>query len=410
MNHCSSRLTAFAVALLVIGPSALATTPDLVQLRPELLEQTRAAIAAGTPDVLPAYQALIASADGWMEVEPPAVTDKIHPAPSGDPHDYASLQSYQWPDPKKPDGLPWVFRDGERNPLGEEYDRPKLKLIQDAVPDLSLAAWFSGETRYADKAAAMLRTFFLDPATRMNPNLNHAQFSPGGPTGTRYGIIDTAYFPSKYFFDAVTLLPFSADWTEADLVGMREWFGQFLDWLETSELGRDLAENQHNNIRTGYELQRAAIARFIGDDARAMRILEDFGPNVIARQIQPDGSQPDEEWRSKSLGYSAKNVEFLLQVAQLGELVGVDLHRYEAPNGASIRLALDSLIPYWTGDKVWKHEQIRDFRSNRARDALRWAAIGYDTPRYEALIGEVEGNPEADWTTDRVQLLWPANK
>ena len=58
-----------------------------------------------------------------------------------------------------------------------------------AMPLRRLAAAYkiTGENRYATKAAELLRVFFLDPKTRMNPNLQYAQAVPGASPGTQLG-------------------------------------------------------------------------------------------------------------------------------------------------------------------------------------------------------------------------------
>src|SRR5262249_147611 len=43
---------------------------------------------------------------------PYSVMDKKEVAPSGDKHDYLSYARYWWPNPKSPDGLPYIRRDG----------------------------------------------------------------------------------------------------------------------------------------------------------------------------------------------------------------------------------------------------------------------------------------------------------
>ncbi len=42
------------------------------------------------------------------------------------------------------------------------------------VSTLALAWYFTQDNRYAQKAAAQLKSWFIDPQTRMNPNLQYA--------------------------------------------------------------------------------------------------------------------------------------------------------------------------------------------------------------------------------------------
>src|SRR5689334_14284788 len=66
--------------------------------------------AAAQPDAPPAgpLAKLVKDADKALKEGPYAVTQKNHPSPSGDPHDYVSLAPYFWPNPKTADGLPYV--------------------------------------------------------------------------------------------------------------------------------------------------------------------------------------------------------------------------------------------------------------------------------------------------------------
>lgn len=114
-----------------------------------------------------------------LKAEPLSVMMKTKVPASGDRHDYMSLARYFWPDPEKPDGLPYINRDGHSNPELKELDRERLGETAERVTCLSLAYYFTDDERYARKAVELLRTWFLDEDTRMNPNLEYAQMIPG---------------------------------------------------------------------------------------------------------------------------------------------------------------------------------------------------------------------------------------
>ena len=111
---------------------------------------------------------------------------------------------------------------------------------------MAYAYFFSGDAAYAVKAAAILRTWFLAPATRMNPDLTYAQGVPGASTGQPGGIIDTADLP--LVLDAAHLLDGSPAWTAADHTGLQAWVGGYLD-LAADEHGRTGGSGRHQQSR-----------------------------------------------------------------------------------------------------------------------------------------------------------------
>ena len=148
-------------------------------LRPADLEAIKAALPTD-PAIGAAYRDLIVRADKALAAKPASVTDKRSIPLSGDRHDYVSLARYWWPNPANPNGA-YVRRDGDTNPDIESgrFDRAALaRMVRDA-DTLGLAYYYSGERTYADGAARVIRVWFLDPATRMNPNMNFAQAVPG---------------------------------------------------------------------------------------------------------------------------------------------------------------------------------------------------------------------------------------
>src|ERR1039458_4379832 len=64
----------------------------------------------------PALDTLVQQADRELKTGPLSVMHKKLTPSSGDKHDYMSVGPYWWPDPSKPDGLPYIRRDGVINP------------------------------------------------------------------------------------------------------------------------------------------------------------------------------------------------------------------------------------------------------------------------------------------------------
>ena len=49
---------------------------------------------------------------------------------------FIPMADYFWPDPKKPDGLPYINRDGESNPDNFSQHRMAMRDLRDAVAAL----------------------------------------------------------------------------------------------------------------------------------------------------------------------------------------------------------------------------------------------------------------------------------
>lgn len=341
-------------------------------------------------------------ANAALAQEPRSVMDKTVLPPSGDKHDYMSRAPYWWPDPNSPNGLPYIRRDGVSNPeIGQIQDHKNLSNLISETYTLALAYYFLGEEPYAKHASELLQTWFLDPQTRMNPNLEFAQGIPGRNTGRGIGLIETREM--YRLVDAIGLLQGSKSWTAEDQKGMEEWCAKFLDWMIHSPHGKDEAAAK-NNHGTYYDVQVASLALFTGGRAMARRVLESAGERRIATQIEPDGKQPLELARTKALGYSTMNLAGLFELALLGEDVGVDLWNFHTDDGRSIHKALDYLVPYAAGAKKWPYEQIVEYKVSEFSPLLILAASKFKDSDYEELAVKLDA--EALARMDLLPFRW----
>jgi len=344
---------------------------------------------------------LIRDADATLREAPLTVVHKDTIAPSEDNHDYLSLAPYWWPNPMTPDGLPYIRRDGEVNPERETFpNRAQFIRLMSAAWSLSLAFFMTQRADYAAHATTLLRTWFLHPATRMNPHLTYAQIRRGHPGPNPAGIIESRDL--SLVVDAVGLLAGSSTWEQDDTVKIQEWFVQYLAWLRTSPTGVGEA-HARNNHRTWYAQQAASIALFLGRPDLAVEVLHD-AKDAIATQIADDGSQPEELRRTRSWHYSMFNLEAFFRLAALGERVGVDLWRYEAPNGGGIRKALDFLIPNARRERPWPYQSIGEWETSPFADLLVAAAGVYAHPQYRDVAIQID---EDEALSSSLNLLFP---
>ena len=377
------------------------SSPQVFLLDAAQLEISRRAIASDDKDIAPAWATLQRDAQKALAGGTFSIVNKVVIPPSGNKHDYMSQAPYFWPDPKKPDGLPYIRRDGERNPeINKITDHRSIDDLENAVESLALAYYFKGDERYATKAVLLLRAFFLDPATLMNPNLEYAQFIPGINTGRGIGLIETRGFTRVV--DAIGLLEGSQALTPDDARGLKAWFGKFLQWMLDSKNGREEAAAK-NNHGTYYDLQVISYALFVGRKDLARQILEQARQKRIATQIEPDGRQPLELARTKAWSYSNGNLDGLMELATLGERTGVDLWHFQTADGRSIRRALDFLTPVALGESKWQYQEIGGgVKPESLFPLLRRAATAYRDQLYRAVMARVPAvNP-----SDRSRLIY----
>ena len=303
-----------------------------------------------------AYDNLIKLADKALKTELTSVVQKTQTPPSGDKHDYLSLAPYFWPDTTKADGLPWIRKDGQVNPLtrGKNVDEPSKDVMITSAKNLAYAFYFSDDKKYAVRAIEVLQTWFVNADTKMNPNLNFGQGIPGVNTGRGFGIIE--FTGDLDIISAIEMLRLGNTLEEKTDKALTKWLSDYANWMQTSKIG--LAEKATtNNHGTWYDTQVTAILLFLKRDAEAKVVLEAFKKR-IDHQIEADGKQLEELARTKSLSYSTMNLTAFSNIAYLGKAVNVDLWNYTSPKGGSIKKAYDFLQPYAMGAKAWDYPQL----------------------------------------------------
>ena len=363
-------------------------SPKTFVLKGEALDRNFQLIKANDIDKTKALKSLLGKADKILNEEKLySVMNKKQVPPSGDKHDYMSTGPYWWPDPTKPDGLPYIRKDGLRNPTYYDIsDTQEMDRMKDNTETLALAYYFTKEDKYAKYASKLIQTWFLDEATRQNPNLNFGQGIPGKNTGRGIGIIETRGL--FRVVDAAILLQESNQWSKDNHLALQKWFSDYLNWLTTSPIGKDEAD-EHNNHGTHYSVQVIDYALFTGQAEIALAEIETF-KNRMESQLKPDGSQPFELERTKSWDYVNMNLDGYFLVAQLAENSTVNLWQYETKEGKNIKKCLDWMMPFLKNEKKWEHEQIKNVGYGETVRLLKIASQKYSNPDYESLAKAID--------------------
>lgn len=381
-----ARLIVLVSALLSLAPGrAIAEaggTCRTIRLNLDYLALTKQKWLAGDETLSLAMNYLISNADIWMERGPYSVMDKDEIPPSGDKHDFLSYGYYWWPNPDTNDGLPWIRRDGYGNP-DNNIDYDSLNPMSQAVEALTLAYYFTDHEPYAERAAYLLRTFFLDEATLMNPSCYYANVIPGVSPGG-FAVVGFAN-RLRYVFDGAGILERSPAWTEADKQGLQQWCRDLLEFMETTPQG-EAQRDEPSNHGTNYDFLATMLALYADDPNTAREKILSYAQDRMPGQISADGSNPLEMERADNLLYHCYNLRVAFEIAQVGDhLDDVDLWNYETEDGRGLRMALEFLIPYFLEEQEWPYWSGEPFKLTPYRyyRLLRRAALGYDSFRFE---------------------------
>ena len=353
---------------------------------------------------------VLKDAQGYLLDKPITVTAAHSPRSAGGVHDFFSEGDYWWPDPKNPDG-PYVQRDGMTNPDNFVEHRKVLLKLSVQMPALAAAWKLSKERRYADHAAAHLRAWFVDEATRMNPDLQYAQAIHGKSTGRGTGVIDTIHLVEVA--RAAPVVAASGALSPADYTKVKKWFAEYVNWMTTSKNGIEEREAK-NNHGTCWLMQVAAFAKLTDDKKLLSYSADRFKTVIVPGQIEPDGSLPREMARTKPYGYCLFNLEALSTLCQIVSETGDNLWNFATPDGRSVKKAVEYMYPYIKDKKTWpKPPDVMYFEYWPMRqEALLFGGLAYNRSDYLDVWKKLPADSDVDEVIRnyfiRQPVLWVA--
>ena len=335
---------------------------------------------------------ILKAADAALTAAPISITAFPAAASPGGPNDFYSNADYFWPDPAKPGGLPYLQRDGKSYPGIFNRHRMAMRDLRDAVAALGAAYKITGDERYAGKAAELLRVFFIDAKTRMNPNFDFAQVAPGHGGGRSYGIIDGLHFIEIPV--AIAAMQKSPAFTPELTAGLKRWFADMSHWMITSKNGKREAAAK-NNHAVAFWLQIACFARLTGDEKLLAECRRQFKEVFVKKQMAADGSFPAELKRTKPYAYSIFQLDNMAAICQVLSTPDDDLWKFELPDGRGMHKAMAYLHPFLADKSKWPLKpDVQAWAGWPARQpSLLFAGLAYDEPGYVELWKRLPADP-----------------
>lgn len=328
------------------------------------------------------YEKLVERSEKALNSKTFSVVNKTGVAASGDKHDYFTMAPYFWPNPDTPDKLPYIRKDGEINPESRTSytDFNEIEGFVNTVKRLGKSYFMTEDKRYADKAIELIKAWFVDPETKMNPHLNYGQGIPGVNDGRCFGIIEFSGF--SHVVTTIEILKLGGCLEPELEKDINAWISDYFHWLSTSELGI-MESTRANNHAVHYDKQLMGLLWYLGRKDEIKTYLEGTVAARIASQVEPDGRMPRELARTKAFTYSCMNLRAFSNLVSYGKRVDVDLWAFETEDGRSLKRAYEFLADYLKNDRPWDYQQITegDYYVRFAHD-LQSVGKRFDIPEF----------------------------
>lgn len=194
--------------------------------------------------------------------------------------------------------------------------------MAEGVQTLGLAYFFSDEELYASAAARLLKTWFLNDDAKLK--------------GARPTVDKTLCLAEM--LDAVILLQDSPSWTDEDREKLMAWFSDYNEYI-LSDKASVAYGNREDERGTAYDYQSCMYAMFTNQSAIARKRIDVITRSRIDR-LQADGAMAGSNWNA-----GTQNILYLVQLAFIGERLGLNLWEYESPRGVTLRKAIEYFFP-----------------------------------------------------------------
>lgn len=345
-------------------------------------------------------QYIIKTATAFLDSLPITVTNSICERSAGGQHDFYSEGDYWWPDPENPDGS-YIQKDGQTNPDNFVAHRLAMIRLSQIVAMQTSAYLLTGDLKFAEATQKHLEAWFVNPETRMNPNLLYVQAIKGKVTGRGIGIIDAIHLIEVA--RSVEILEKNKAGSGQSLTEIKNWFSEFVTWLTTHQYGID-EMNAKNNHGTCWVMQVGMFARLVGNKQVLELCRERFKNVLLPNQMASDGSFPLELKRTKPYGYSLFNLDAFMVTAQILSDKENNLFEFTTPDGLNLQLGAAFLYPYVKDKSTWPYpSDVMYFDEWPVRQPfLLFAGFAYDKPEYIELWKSLEAYPK---TTEVIRNL-----
>lgn len=321
--------------------------------------------------ILAAADAALARVPQGLPPVPPTAKD----LPRGT---YYSQDPEWWP---TEDTQAYRPRPGRTNPQAFTAHRDAVVAMNADVASC-VAGWrLTKKGAYANQAMRILTVWFLNAASMMQPQLDHAGCRPGSLDGTPRGIEETVML-AETARAAAFLCSYDGTATVEEAEGLRKWFGQFATWLNESKPGF-IAREAKDRLAICWTLQAAECARFARNDSLHLECLHRFRDKLL-RQVNFDGQFPAELNRPDAYAASIFTLDCMSVLCQSLSTPTDRLWDYSLPDGRGMRSAVAFLYPALANRATWKFPADPQLFQQlpRREPSLLLAGRAYSRPEY----------------------------